>query len=103
RDKEGKTSSSTRSGRSRGVDDDIGIPETPSRCGTESDRQRGGRDRGVSDRGPENFTSQVATSGFTQFPGQVGAPTFGTPQQQSSIPRPPVGSMDAHVSAQFPG
>ncbi|KAJ9648688.1 hypothetical protein H2199_000601 [Coniosporium tulheliwenetii] len=47
--------------------------------------------------GSGSFSAQVGASGFTQFPGQSGAPSFAPPSVRPSA------SMDAHVTAQFPG
>ncbi|KAF2201206.1 hypothetical protein GQ43DRAFT_44934 [Delitschia confertaspora ATCC 74209] len=57
--------------------------------------------RGVEElmRAGPSFSTQVSTPGFTQFPGQVGAPSM------SGVPPPihPAHPMTSHVADQFPG
>jgi serine/arginine repetitive matrix protein 2 len=44
-----------------------------------------------------SFSGQIGSEGFSQFPGQAGAPLM-----SGALPRPPIG-MSSHVTDQFPG
>jgi serine/arginine repetitive matrix protein 2 len=44
-----------------------------------------------------SFSGQIGSEGFSQFPGQAGAPLM-----SGALPRPPMG-MSSHVTDQFPG
>lgn len=51
----------------------------------------------MSVQGSGSFNAQLGSSGFTQFPGQYGAPSYGPPSS------PYHADLSAHVSDQFPG